>query len=666
MADEVGVGGGPLLKGEVHVFRDVECYLRGPTGQRVPGSLTATTYLLRFTPGSALPASMRHNPLSSFAVPVASIRKIERPSAQRGAALGIPGVGSGGGPSALLDITCKDVRAMGLGFRDEATADKMATHLRMVVFPSKIEFVHAFAEGAKLAATAAAGGAVKGASLPGWDVYSPLGEFERQGVLRSRHPRSGEALYRVCEINSMHTYAPTYPALLIMPSRSTDAQLVQISTFRSKARIPALTWMHPGNKTTMWRCSQPRVGMSGNTCAADEALVAMLKDGNVFSRDPHQPLLIADCRPRANAMANKAGGWGYEVYPGTSLEFLNMHNIHAVRDSHRAVEALCLGLSPNDVNWTAAVSETSWLYHLRTVLSAGLFVAEAMHRRGAAVLVHCSDGWDRTAQVCGLVQLMLDPYFRTMRGFAVLVAKDWASFGHKFGERAGHREEKDGGDISPVFLQFLDAVHQLQRLFPAAFEFDGRMLLYVAHHVYSCRFGTFLPNNERETVEGGLKGRTGSIWGHLLAHSDAFRSPSYAPGAGDVLLPHPAAILRNVVLWREWFLRYSPFPSASAECRMERYAEGVYDRAPLHAAMVAVPAVEGPSEDTSTATGGREGAARPSVRAPASAGGSSESAGAGVSPLASSPAEEVEAEAEFTTSYLARDEGDAEEGGGGD
>lgn len=48
-----------------------------------------------------------------------------------------------------------------------------------------------------------------------------------------------------------------------------------------------------------------------------------------------QNLLIADCRPRANAMANKAGGWGYESYIGCQLEFLGMHNIHAIRDAYK-------------------------------------------------------------------------------------------------------------------------------------------------------------------------------------------------------------------------------------------------------------------------------------------------------------------------------------------
>ena len=51
---------------------------------------------------------------------------------------------------------------------------------------------------------------------------------------------------------------------------------------------------------------------------------------------------------------------------------------------------------------------------------------------GSSVLVHCSDGWDRTAQICSIAQLLLDPYFRTMEGFAVLIEKDWCAFGFKF------------------------------------------------------------------------------------------------------------------------------------------------------------------------------------------------------------------------------------------
>lgn len=35
------------------------------------------------------------------------------------------------------------------------------------------------------------------------------------------------------------------------------------------------------------------------------------------------------------------------------------------------------------------------------------------------MLVHCSDGWDRTAQTCALTALLIDSYYRTLHGFMV-------------------------------------------------------------------------------------------------------------------------------------------------------------------------------------------------------------------------------------------------------
>ena len=36
---------------------------------------------------------------------------------------------------------------------------------------------------------------------------------------------------------------------------------------------------------------------------------------------------------------------------------------------------------------------------------------------GISVLIHCSDGWDRTSQLCSLSKIMLDPYYRTIEVF---------------------------------------------------------------------------------------------------------------------------------------------------------------------------------------------------------------------------------------------------------
>ena len=69
-------------------------------------------------------------------------------------------------------------------------------------------------------------------------------------------------------------------------------------------------------------------------------------------------------------------------------------------------------------------------------------------QEGRTVIVHCSDGWDRTSQVCsGLfllstisyfssgAALMLNPRYRTFEGFLSLIQKDWLSMGHKCADR---------------------------------------------------------------------------------------------------------------------------------------------------------------------------------------------------------------------------------------
>lgn len=69
--------------------------------------------------------------------------------------------------------------------------------------------------------------------------------------------------------------------------------------------------------------------------------------------------------------------------------------------------------------------DTRWLKHILRILSGASRVAEILHEQNASVLVHCSDGWDRTPALVATAQLILDPYYRTIRGFAVLVEKEW-------------------------------------------------------------------------------------------------------------------------------------------------------------------------------------------------------------------------------------------------
>lgn len=116
---------------------------------------------------------------------------------------------------------------------------------------------------------------------------------------------------------------------------------------------------------------------------------------------------------------------------------------------------------------------------------------------GSSVCVHCSDGWDRTAQACSLAALLLDAHYRTASGFQALLEKDWLAFGHKFSARCGHLAG-DTRERAPVFTQLLDCTWQLLRQTPRAFQFNERFLLTLHDHAHACQYGTFLGNCQKD------------------------------------------------------------------------------------------------------------------------------------------------------------------------
>lgn len=55
-----------------------------------------------------------------------------------------------------------------------------------------------------------------------------------------------------------------------------------------------------------------------------------------------------------------------------------------------------------------------WLQHMSGLMKASLTVVTAIENDGRPVMVHCSDGWDRTPQIVSLAEILLDPYYRSM------------------------------------------------------------------------------------------------------------------------------------------------------------------------------------------------------------------------------------------------------------
>jgi myotubularin-related protein 6/7/8 len=307
--------------------------------------------------------------------------------------------------------------------------------------------------------------------------------------------------------------------------------------------------------------------------------------------------LIVDARPTTNAMANRAKGAGtenMEHYKGCKKVYLGVDNIHVMRDSLQKVTDALRASEPSltfevdhintateglrhDNNGPRAASSDEaealpldhimlkrsyWLRHISALLEGTAITTKNIHVNNSHVLIHCSDGWDRTSQLASLAEICLDPYYRTMKGFAVLVEKDWCSFGHRFWDRCGHAssekyfstaqgygednsDDQNVGDAttpsggfepqaaanafwgftkqitanfqsssdshtshgrggahlketSPVFHQFLDCIWQIMRQYPSRFEFNEAWLLDLYDGLYECKYGTFLYNSEGE------------------------------------------------------------------------------------------------------------------------------------------------------------------------
>ena len=132
-------------------------------------------------------------------------------------------------------------------------------------------------------------------------------------------------------------------------------------------------------------------------------------------------IFIMDARPKVNSMVNIVNGGGYEsedIYPSAELHFLDIHNIHVMRESLRKVRDTCFPVI-DDAKWLSNVDSTHWLDHLHLILSGALKIADKVETHKTSVIVHCSDGWDRTAQLTALAMLFLDPFYRTLVGFEV-------------------------------------------------------------------------------------------------------------------------------------------------------------------------------------------------------------------------------------------------------
>ncbi|KAM6140397.1 LOW QUALITY PROTEIN: phosphatidylinositol-3,5-bisphosphate 3-phosphatase MTMR6 [Pterocles gutturalis] len=426
-----------------------------------------------------------------------------------------------------LVIQCKNFRTVNFVVPRERDCHDYNSLLQLSR-PAKYEELYAFSYNPKQNESA----------VKGWQLID-LAE-ERMGVPNANWQLSdANRDYKICE---------TYPRELYVPRTASKPIIVGSSKFRSKGRFPVLSYYHKNKEAAICRCSQPLSGFSAR-CLEDEHML------QAISTNPsNRYMYVMDTRPKLNAMANRAAE-GYENednYSNIRFQFVGIENIHVMRSSLQKLLEVT-GTKGLSDDLLSGLENSGWLRHI-TVLDAAVFLVKAIAVESASVLVHCSDGWDRTSQVCSLGALLLDSYYRTIKGFMVLIEKDWISFGHKFSDRCCQLDG-DPKEISPVFTQFLESVWNLTEQFPQAFEYNG-FLLQIHEHVHSCQFGNFLGNCQKDREELKLKEKTYSLWPFLLEEQKKYRNPLYNPDfSPELTLLEPNTVSFNFK-WRNMYHQF--------------------------------------------------------------------------------------------------------------
>ncbi|XP_029317572.1 myotubularin-related protein 5 isoform X4 [Cottoperca gobio] len=273
----------------------------------------------------------------------------------------------------------------------------------------------------------------------------------------------------------------------------------------------------------------------------------------------------------------------WEVVP------IEVCDVRQVKNSFKKLMKACVpssSTSDPNMSFLRCLEESEWIALLHRVLQVSVLVVELLDT-GSSVMVSLEDGWDVSTQVVSLVQLLSDPYYRTFDGFRLLVEKEWLSFGHRFSHRGAQTLGSQNSGFTPVFLQFLDCVHQIHLQFPMEFEFSQYYLKFLAYHYVSNRFRTFLLDSDYERIELGVlyeeKGEKKSpqvcksVWDYidrLNKKTPIFYNYMFSPEDDEVLRPY--TFNSNLKVWdfyMEETLSEGPSYDWELRGRQERVAE---------------------------------------------------------------------------------------------
>ncbi|XP_008308267.1 myotubularin-related protein 10 isoform X2 [Cynoglossus semilaevis] len=366
-------------------------------------------------------------------------------------------------PTELI-LYCKDLRIIRFCF-DEAgpeSARKVCLAIAHYSHPADIHLLFGFEfQGRRFYESK--GRRVNG-STPRGGLHTPM--FDRPSDWDREIKRTGASEWRVCSINERYAISQSLAEYIVVPVSLTDQDLKQFSKEFTDNRIPLWCWNHS----------------NGSALVRMASLCDPLQHNRIEKR---VTTAIQKSHPQQNEIL--------KIDLDKSLP-----NIQDIQSAFLKVRNICViePFEESEERWLSSIENSRWLEYVRAFLKQSAEIVYFLDGRNSSVILQEEEDRDLNCVVSSLVQLMLDPHYRSRNGFQSLVQKEWVMAGHRFLDRCNHLKKND--KESPVFMLFLDCVWQMINQYPAAFEFTETYLTVLSDSMWIPLFSTFLFNSSKQ------------------------------------------------------------------------------------------------------------------------------------------------------------------------
>ncbi|KAK3595189.1 hypothetical protein CHS0354_002794 [Potamilus streckersoni] len=399
-----------------------------------------------------------------------------------------------------LEVHCKDFRIHTYSFRfsQKVQNKQFPNILNHYANPSQESHLFAYEYGRNL---------LKG-SLPDspTPLFDSIGDWEQE-ISRQDIGK----FWRVTDVNMGFNFCLSLPQYFVVPHGLVNSDLMKASHQFIERRVPTWSYTHTNGNSLVRMAS-----LDPNT-AHREYEKRMLDAVKVAGMQRNSPKVVdmSECCP----------------------------SLKDVQESFSKMCKLCMtdnakDFLMQDMNWYSSLEDTKWLQLVAQCMRTSNEVAELIQSKQRSVVIKESNGRNFSCVVSSMVQIMLDPYFRTIDGFQSMIQREWVKMGHPFQTNHCLLGSSDTDQMQPVFLLFLDCVWQLLQQFPGCFAFTDTYLTTLWDTVHIGLFETFLFDSDYQrskfsSQEGKniRKVRLPCTWSWRMQFSDEnmsfFRDPLY-------------------------------------------------------------------------------------------------------------------------------------------